>query len=287
VGSSHTDGVLVGTLPAVEGGQRPCDRCGTFADLSWTWSKRLCAECRERQHPALRSPRTAATLIRESFTLLPTFGWRGLPVALLPLPFTLALRSLRPEPNTGDMRKDALMDLGPSLLLAPFSGITIAVLTCVLLQVLVHGAKPDYAAAWRNVRGRLASVVALAIMLSLLDALATILLKLLGTTLVALPMALTYPVLLYEDVGVFTALRRSAYRMQGNYSALFGAWCVLGCAAFIPIIALLFWSRLEFDGAESHVVTAAFAGCSELITLPITVAAVLYYVKLPPRMLVP
>lgn len=226
-------------------------------------------------------------MIKESIALVPALGARGVLVGLFPLPLTLALRSVRPEPDTDDVRRDTLADLGPSTLLAPLAGIALALLTCILLQVLVGGTKPDYAAAWRQVRSRLAAVVGLSLTLSLVNDFATIFLKYLGTLLVSLPLALAYPILLHEQVGVLTALRRSAHRMQGNYSALFGAWFVLGGAIILVMAAALFGIDIALGRRVFSVARAGLEGANELLMLPVTIATVLYYVKLPPRVLPP
>ena len=279
---TYVDGVQL--VPSkVEGGLLACDRCGTFAELSWTWGKRYCDACRERQHPALSTPRNAGRLIVESVKLLPAIGWRGALVALLPLPFTLALRWVRPTPDTGDMRKDTLLDLGPSTLLSLFAGVAVAVLTCVLLQVLLQGSAPNYGAAWRRVRQRIAPVVTLAIILSVLEDFASLLLKGLGGLVVTLPLALAYLVLLHEDVGALAALRRSAFRMQGNYRALLGAMFAFGLPMMLAFVGVLIGTEVG-EGPLANLVFSGFEGSIELLTLPFTVASVLLYVKLPPRM---
>lgn len=96
--------VQIQTGPATEVASEPlaCDRCGSFALLRWSWGRRLCAACIDRQHPMLSSGRTASRLIAESVRLLSAIGIAGVLIALVPLPLTYALRTLRPIPDSGD-----------------------------------------------------------------------------------------------------------------------------------------------------------------------------------------
>src|SRR5262245_8391841 len=87
----YEDGIQSGDLPAAADDMLVCDRCGSFALLCWSWGKRLCPDCRARAYPALATPPTLRNLIAEGLRLLPALGLRGVAVALVPLPFTLAL----------------------------------------------------------------------------------------------------------------------------------------------------------------------------------------------------
>jgi hypothetical protein len=93
----YQDGVQAeGQPPLVDGGVLACDRCGEFADLRWSWGRRLCAECLARQHATQSTPRTARVLLMEALKLLPALGMRGVLGTLLPLPFVLVVRALKP-----------------------------------------------------------------------------------------------------------------------------------------------------------------------------------------------
>ncbi|HEX2677006.1 MAG TPA: hypothetical protein VHM19_10210 [Polyangiales bacterium] len=286
----YSDGVQRGAPLEVPGGEQACERCGTFAALTWSWGRKLCPECRARLHPALTTPRKTLVLVREIFSLLPAIGWRGVLVTLAPLPFVAAVRLWIPPADTGNARRDALRDLGPHLFFSLFTGTACAVITCVLLQVLIGDGKPDYPTALRSVRSRFGAMLGISLTLALVGDLAYAVLNVVGTILVWTSFALVYPIALHERVSAPAALRRSAFRMQYNVSPLLGLGCLYGLAMLLGIVAIgIVLAAGDVTDVERHsplarLMTGMLEGASEFLTLPLTAASVLLYVKLPPRM---
>jgi hypothetical protein len=281
-GIRYEDGVSVGEGPAVIGLDLACDRCGTFAPLCWSWGKRLCAECRARAHPVLTTPSTVRTLVVESCKVLPALGLRGVVLTLALLPLTLALRVVRPAPDTDSVRLDTLHDLGPTALLSLPHGVVAAITTHVLLQVLVGDGRADYGRAWRAVYERRIAVLTLAVVQSLLEDAAFVALQFLGLMLVSLPLTLAYPILMHEDVSAWSAMRRSAFRMRGNQLRMLGVTIVYSIALVAPVIPAFI--AMSSNPTFERLSTPVIEGLAGLMALPLVAASVVLYGKLPPRM---
>src|SRR5262245_32231583 len=100
-GIVYEDGIARGQPQPASAEPLACDRCGTYALLTWSWDKRLCPECCARRHPALAGPVSVRSLVAESVRLLPAVGLAGVAISLAPLPLVVALRAVYPAPDTG------------------------------------------------------------------------------------------------------------------------------------------------------------------------------------------
>ena len=207
-----------GPLELVSADPLACARCGSFAQLRYSWAQTLCDECLARRHPALDSGLGAGTLIRESLRLLQALGPLSVPIALAPAPLVFALRLIWPAPDSGNDRADTIADLGPTAATDAITGLATAVLTVALLQILLGDGRPSYAAALRVVGARVLAIAGLFAALAVAGDLLYLVLRFLAYTLVWLSSALALPVLLHERVGPFTGFARSMQRSDRQKS---------------------------------------------------------------------
>jgi hypothetical protein len=264
----------------------PCDRCGSFGLLRWSWGRRLCAECLDRQHPALTSGRSFRRVLGDSVRFIPAIGVGGVIAALAPLPFVLALRVVRPVPDTGNERADTLQDLGPTAISGVLFGFVTALLTAALLQVLLSGGRADYRAALRAVARRWVGVLGLSLGLTVATELGSLVIRHWSYLLLGAASMLVYPILLHERVSPITAFMRSAYRLQGQYWRLIGMMILIG----IPVVLLFvvpFIALAAVDFLDTAGPTMLVEGLYGLISLPFITLSVALYVKLPPKMILP